>query len=188
MEKACKSNVIWILLEPKSVSRSSRSIFNSSKLLIKDKVENKLKNVWVLLPFFPFTQPTIWGFKILDAKFLCILAFSLSSIPSIGIFLLLWETNHLNTAKSTSVKLPFLIFLFLFEDFSKEVKSFSLFASHVETVFFGTPYFSATSLLDILFSKSFRTLHFSANVFTTSFLFGSLDKLLFYNKTQKIKP
>ena len=43
-----------------------------------------------------------------------------------------------------------LTFLRLFEDFPNAVKSFSLFLSQVETVLFGTRYFSATFLLELL--------------------------------------
>ena len=39
--------------------------------------------------------------------------------------------------------------------FSKKVANLCLFFTHVERVFFGTPYFAATSLFVIPFSKSF---------------------------------
>ena len=45
--------------------------------------------------------------------------------------------------------------------FSKEVVNLCLFFTHVERVFFGTPYFAATSLFVIPFSKSFKALHFT---------------------------
>ena len=81
-------------------------------------------------------------------------AFSLCVIPSIGTFWLLFPTNQWKTAFIYLVveDIPF---------FSKEVVNLCLFFTHVERVFFGTPYFAATSLFVIPFSKSFRALHFT---------------------------
>ena len=45
--------------------------------------------------------------------------------------------------------------------FSSNGNNLFLFLAQVETVFLGTPYFSATSLFDIPFSRSFNALHFS---------------------------
>ena len=59
---------------------------------------------------------------------------------------------------------PFTLF-----PFSSAAKSFSLLLTQVDKVFFGTPYFAATSLLDNPFSRSLSDWHFSSrvlNVFT----------------------
>ena len=45
--------------------------------------------------------------------------------------------------------------------FSKEVVNLCLFFTHVERVFFGTPYFAAMSLFVIPISNSFKALHFT---------------------------
>ena len=45
--------------------------------------------------------------------------------------------------------------------FSREVANLYLFFTHAERVFFGTPYFAATSLFIISFSKLFTALHFT---------------------------
>ena len=48
-------------------------------------------------------------------------------------------------------------------------KHFDLFLTHVEIVFLGTPYFSATSLFKKPFFRSLKAWHFSPKLFTLSF-------------------
>ena len=61
-------------------------------------------------------------------------------------------------------------FFFLLDEDSSALKYFSLFFTHVDIVFFDTPYLTATSLFKIPFSMSLRALHLSNKVFTESFL------------------
>ena len=63
---------------------------------------------------------------------------------------------------------------------SSETANLRLLLTHVETVFRGTPYFAATALFDILFSKSFEVLHFLAKDLFVSF---RLTGAIFRNKT-----
>ena len=120
-------------------------------------------------------------------------------IPSIGTFWLLYPTNHWKTALSIWSQLPQRV-LFCEEDipfFSKEVVNLCLFFTHVKRGFFGTPYFSATSLFVIPFSESqsftFYTyrllfnLHFMGTIFlsqrTKNGLFESGTPCLCFQKS-----
>ena len=57
------------------------------------------------------------------------------------------------------------------EHCSNAVKSFALFLTQVKTVFLGTPYFVATSLLEKPLSRALKALHFSFKFFTLGFRF-----------------
>ena len=85
--------------------------------------------------------------------------FSVSMIPSFGIFWLLFSKNPWKTALCICPQR----LLFREEDipfFSKETVNLWLFFTHVEKVFFGTLYIAVTSLFVIPFSKSLKSLHF----------------------------
>ena len=69
-------------------------------------------------------------------------------------------------------------------DFSRSGKVFSLFFSHVETVFFGTTYFLETSYLLMLFSKSFNALNFSSTVLIFRCLFHAIIEKFQFDKPQ----
>ena len=58
---------------------------------------------------------------------------------------------------------------FLFDDCFSAAKYFDLFVTHVELVFLGKPYFSATSLFDRPFPRSLKAWHFSPKLFIHSF-------------------
>ena len=115
--------------------------------------------------FLPLIEPTIWCFKLLNPQYF---------YKFYGFFFK-YDTISWNFLASffqqTSGKLRYLFgrsshsvcfsvkktFLF----FSKEIVRFCLFFTHVERVFFGTPYFATTSLFAIPFPKSFKPLHFT---------------------------
>ena len=89
-------------------------------------------------------------------------AFSFRIIPFIGMFWLLADKNHLYTHCSRlSLPTVFLLSFFGFFPISKVLRSFSLFFIPVDTVFRGTPYFSATSLFETPFSMSFSASYLS---------------------------
>ena len=100
-------------------------------------------------------------------------AFSLSMIPSVGMFWLFFL--------QTSGKLLYLFGRrrrsFLFENLN-------LFFTHVERVFFGTPYFAAASLFVIPFCKSFKALPFTpiGLLFNRRFM----NTLFFFSQRTKI--
>lgn len=116
----------------------------------------------LFLSFQRRSQPSdAWKFSTLNSL-LNAIAFSWMMAADNGTFWLRILLNHFKIALSTNSKLPVLNFCrFTLDPFSSELKSFSLFLTHVDKVFLGTLYFAATSLLLIPFSKSFRAWHFS---------------------------
>ena len=95
---------------------------------------------------------------------------SLISVPSNGVFRLLLDTNHRKTTLSSFFEVSVPQFFFLLDENSSALKYFSFVFTHVDIVFLGTPYVTATSLFEKLFSMSLRALHLSINIFTESFL------------------
>lgn len=86
-------------------------------------------------------------------------------MPSLGIFWLFLDTNHLRTTSSTSLRLHslksylFKDFLVLFKDCSNTEQN--IFCS---MMFLGTPY-----VITMQLSKFFKTCYFSTKLLTTSF-------------------
>ena len=83
--------------------------------------------------------------------------------------------NDSNPCKSSNIRDQlvcnhcFLVFFLLFDDCSSTAQYFDLFLTHVEMVFLGTLYYSATSLFERPFSRSLKLWHFSPKLFTMSF-------------------
>lgn len=92
------------------------------------------------------------------------------------IFWLSMVKNQLKTASSTASGL--LVFNFCrltLDTFSSASKWFSLFLTHVDEVFLGTPYSAATSSCYLLFSKSLSAWHFSLSVLWMFFCFSAIN-------------
>ena len=90
---------------------------------------------------------------------------------SIGISRLLLSINQLHIVLSTFSWFPQRVFFLeeFISFFSNEAVNLCLLLTHVETVLRGTPYFTATSLFGIAFSKSIKALLLSAKDLFVSF-------------------
>ena len=95
--------------------------------------------------------------------------------PVNGTFWLRKLKNHLKTTVSNVSWSPVRSFWrFTLYPFSSAAKSFSLLLTQVD-VFFGTPYFAATSLFDNHFSRSLNDWHFPRRVLWTYLRFCAMN-------------
>ena len=119
---------------------------------------------YIYIPFLPLIEPTIRCFKFLNPEcFRNFEGFFFKYHPIIWNFLTSFSNKPVGNCFISQSQLPQRV-RFCEEDipvFSKEVVNLCLFFTHIERVFFGTPYFAATSLFVIPFSKSFKALHFT---------------------------